>query len=540
MTEGTVLEATSETSRGVSYPFVWKRRPPSGAIKKVYFAPDKSYVIAVYKKAGKDSLLRQRLENIVCKYKNELFETPIATANVFRKKLFCWPFDYVSCRLDGREHLGIVMPFYPDGFRFANGQGKEFGYFQDCIDRYHPLFLSRQDENAVALSEDWRVNFKMALQLSRAVRILHTAGLAHSDLSDGNVLLNPDPKSPSILVIDVDGLVVPYLKSATAQVNGSRSYQAPELAEAGSSASVSPCIDTDRHSLAVMVYRLLLRRDPFGGILSGPDDARDTRRYGDNALFCENPIDRSANYDVNWRVKTWAYRISECPDLKTKMLPWEDIKQLPYTVLGPYLAQCVEEAFIWGLHRKRPRPGAGRWEDSLAKTIDMLIRCENPACKTRWFVADGIQKCRCPFCGKMRTKPYAILKYVERDNRSKFEFEADVIKGVDGATSYFTRRIVLWPGKLLFPVHAHTSPPLPSYFEHLSDEQRTRVAEVLVDSKGNFWIRNKHQANLIVWFKSNDRKKLQVPNGKVVRLCSGLRIQLDGPTSRILEVEMVK
>ena len=257
-------------------------------------------------------------------------------------------------------------------------------------------------------------------------------------------------------------------------------------------------------------------------------------------MFCENPIDRSANYDIKWRAESWKFRISECPDLKKKMLPWEDIRNLPYTVLGPYLSQCIEEAFIWGLHRKRPRPGAGRWEDSLTKTIDMLMRCGNPNCISHWFVADGIQPFRCPFCGKTQVAPYPILKFVERDARSKLEFEVDVIKGVKGTTSYFERRIVLWPGKLLFPVHAHYSPPLPSFFECLSDVQRTRIAEVLADSKNNYWIRNKHQSNMVVWFKGNERKKLVVPNGKAVRLCQGLRIQLDGPNSRILEVEIMK
>ena len=48
---------------------------------------------------------------------------------------------------------------------------------------------------------------KISLTIARAVRRLHAAGLAHSDLSYKNVLVSPVEGLATI--IDVDGLVVP-------------------------------------------------------------------------------------------------------------------------------------------------------------------------------------------------------------------------------------------------------------------------------------------------------------------------------------------
>jgi serine/threonine protein kinase len=53
----------------------------------------------------------------------------------------------------------------------------------------------------------WLQSLKICLQIARAARRLHAAGLAHSDLSYKNVLV--DPITGSACLIDLDGLVVP-------------------------------------------------------------------------------------------------------------------------------------------------------------------------------------------------------------------------------------------------------------------------------------------------------------------------------------------
>ena len=54
---------------------------------------------------------------------------------------------------------------------------------------------------------NWMLQIRLCLQIARAVRRMHAAGLAHSDLSYRNVLI--DPSTGRACLIDIDGLVVP-------------------------------------------------------------------------------------------------------------------------------------------------------------------------------------------------------------------------------------------------------------------------------------------------------------------------------------------
>ena len=531
MKDGQILNAESQMSPGKTYSFVWKRSAPHGAMKKVYFSPDKSYVVAVYyRNDGDDPILVERLRNLLGRYTGVLFPESNEAARLRRRQLFCWPSDYVLCNLDGKLRLGIILPFYPAQFCFQNGKGKEFGYFQNCHDRY--CILPRQDAESVELSEDWLSCFKMAQQLSRGVRILHQAGLAHTDLSDANVLL--DPKTRSVLIIDNDGLAIPHVRSARAQVQGSKGYQAPELV--ASPETSSPNIDTDRHSLAVMIYRLLLRRDPFGGVLNAEDDSNDTKRYGSDILFCEDPTNQSARYTLSWKQEAWKGYYKDFPHLKTAMAPWENLAKMPYPVLGPYLGQRIEEAFVSGLRLKRPRPTAESWEIALAKTIDLLAPCPNH-CKMNWFVFDGIQPARCPYCGTAIRQPYPIALTLERDRRSSSEFEEDIIRSVTGSVTRYRRRIVLWPGKTLFPQHVRNSPPFPTQLEFLSKEQVTPLAQI-VQENGRYLLRVLRGV-VVCWMKGRERDRRELVEKQRIVLANGLRIQLDGPSSKVLEIQMV-
>ena len=56
---------------------------------------------------------------------------------------------------------------------------------------------------------------------------MHQAGLAHSDLSCKNILI--DPKTADCVVIDVDSLVIPNVYPP--EVMGTRGYIAPEVLE---------------------------------------------------------------------------------------------------------------------------------------------------------------------------------------------------------------------------------------------------------------------------------------------------------------------
>ncbi len=65
-------------------------------------------------------------------------------------------------------------------------------------------FSLRLDESELG---NWLSYFQICVKIARGVKRLHAAGLAHSDLSYKNVLI--DPVSKSATIIDIDGLVVP-------------------------------------------------------------------------------------------------------------------------------------------------------------------------------------------------------------------------------------------------------------------------------------------------------------------------------------------
>ena len=125
---------------------------------------------------------------------------------------------------------------------------------------------------------------------------MHAAGLAHSDLSYKNVLI--DPVSGRATIIDIDGLVVPG--KFPPDVIGTPDFIAPEVMATKHLNKLDPnrklpSIQTDRHALAVMIYMYLLYRHPLrGGKIHDMDPQTDEElSMGLNALFVEHPTDKT-------------------------------------------------------------------------------------------------------------------------------------------------------------------------------------------------------------------------------------------------------
>jgi serine/threonine protein kinase len=222
--------------------------------------------------------------------------------------------------------------------------------------------------------------FQICVKIARGIKRLHAAGLAHSDLSYKNVLI--DPVSKSATIIDIDGLVVPGLFPP--DVIGTADFIAPEVLatkhlDIRDPNRKLPSRLTDLHALAVMIYMYLLYRHPLkGGKVNSLDTEQDDLlSMGEKALFIEHPTDAS-NRPKPDQVSKWA-------------LPWADVSKMPYTITGPYLKALFDQAFIAGLHNPGQRPNADNWEHALLKTTDLMQPCGNPACDQKWFVFDNTQ-----------------------------------------------------------------------------------------------------------------------------------------------------
>ncbi len=366
-------------SDGRKLPYVIQDNPPRGGMKYTYFAPDKSYVVQFFNNPmiAADPDTHKRLEAIIGKYNPTRPESEggapgnsPAMAAYFADR-FCWPVATVQS-----PEFGIVCPAYPENFFFTEeasvvlplkGRDKRSKWFTSMRNRQY----LEPDEVG-----DFRAMLELSMSLARSVRRMHQAGLAHSDLSCNNVLI--DPRSGRCVVIDIDSLVVPGLFPP--EVVGTHGYIAPEVLEtldlpADSPDRKSPCAYTDLHALAVLLYEYLLMRHPLEGpkiYSANSPEEDDYLAFGPRATFIEDPRDTS----------------NRPPDL-------------PLTIhdMGPYLEDLFLRAFVDGLHCPERRPAAMEWEKGLIKTWDLLHPCENPDCAAKWFVLHDVKHPVCPFCG---------------------------------------------------------------------------------------------------------------------------------------------
>ena len=453
----------------------------SGAMKDVYFSPDKSYVVGFFREK-QDANAKARLEDITGKYRDKIFNQ---IGGKYWEDLFCWPTKMV----EWNGKLGVVCPTYQAKYFFKGGKfdGKE---------KEGKWFASAKLMNKF-VEPNQKGNFlthvHMCIKIARAVRRMHAAGLAHSDLSYKNVLVDPITGSASI--IDIDGLVVPG--KYPPDVMGTPDFVAPEVLETkglkiGDPNKKLPSIRTDRHALSVLIYMYLLNRHPLrGGRVCDLDPAKDEElSMGKNALFIEHPTDKSNRPKVN--------------QLAPSELPQGDVIKRPYTVCGPYLKTLFDKAFIQGLHNPEARPTADEWENALVKTTDLMIPCTNPNCEAHWFVFDNTTAPKCPFCGTIYHGELPVLNLYFSHRAGSFHQE--------------NYRLMVYDKQSLYMWHVNRN-VTPN--ERISDADKKPVGDFHFHN--GKWILINRRLN-DMWDKTDDK---QIPIGGFVELTEGRKILLD-------------
>jgi serine/threonine protein kinase len=456
-----------------------------GGMKRVHFTPDHKSVVCFFKDSeiGHDPQRRARLQNIVGPFN----PTTDPTVGQYWSELFCWPTGIVV-----KPEIGVVVPTYAANFFFGEGnfKGKE---------KQASWFTSPKLRRFLPASElgDWLKYLHISTRLARAVRRMHSAGLAHSDLSNKNVLI--DPKTGAAVIIDIDSLVVPQIFPP--DVLGTPGYIAPEVLatqdlELSDPKRNLPSITTDRHALAVLIYEYLLGRHPLKGpkvnsTLSAEED--DRLSMGSKALWIENPTDPSN------RPKTPEYL------------------KVSYNQLGPYLTPLFERAFVDGLHHPNARPDAGEWEKALVKTTDLLHPCENTACSHKWFVFDAKTR-RCPWCGTGITGLVPLLNFYRESGQGQFKGE--------------NQRLVVFHHQRLFKWHIYDN----QYAGERAD--RTPQAYFALQSRDWWLINQAPEAMVVVAGAATPNKPLPTGQGEILK--DGMRIHLSRVGhGRLVFVQMV-
>ncbi len=378
MNSGEIRRATLESGETIEY--VFDANAPRGGMKHTFFTPDKRYAVQFFNdpRNARDPQIHDRIRSIVSIYNPTVSEkdggalgNTDKTADYFRTK-FCWPIGIIQS-----PEFGIVCPTYPQNFFFGDGASAVLNL--KGKDKKSNWFTGR-NRRYIAPQElgDFRMMLRTAIGLARSVRRMHQAGLAHSDLSCNNVLI--DPKTGSSVVIDIDSLVVPG--KYPPEVCGTRGYIAPEVLETlgmDSSKRSYPCVQTDLHALPVLMYEYLFLRHPLIGpkIYDHTSAERDDfLAMGPMATFIENPNDTS----------------NRPPDLKVTIQS-----------LSKGLENLFLRAFVDGLHDPEERPTAMEWEAELLRAWDRLKQCPNRSCEKKWFILRDENHPVCPFCGARTT-----------------------------------------------------------------------------------------------------------------------------------------
>lgn len=484
----------------------------SGAMKDVYFSPDRSYVVCFFSKeknkfyGSKVALEQQkdRLKEIVGNKWNGIFN---GVGGDYWKNIFCWPDGLVEYN----DLLGITAPTYKKYYFFSYGSKNNDFLKIKGKEKEGKWFASANNQNRFLDEREkgsWLNYLKICILISRAVRRMHAAGLAHSDLSYKNVLI--DPVTGSACVIDVDGLVVPG--KYPPDVVGTPDFIAPEVVMTNHLSKEDPkrflpSIATDKHALAVLIYMYLLYRHPLrGGKIHDMDDPQKDENIGmgEKALFVEHPTDQSNQVKSN--------------QLQPSQLPWADPSQISYQVTGPYLTELFNKSFIEGLHEPSKRPSANDWETALVKTVDLIQPCQNAACSQKWYVFDNTTQPKCPFCNTSFTGKLPILNLYSA--RQQGNYRPD------------NHRLMVWTGQSLFAWHANN---MIAPNERLTSEQTARKGYFVLHND-RWWLVNEGLTDL-----TEVTTKTVIPIGGKIELKNGVQILLSKQEGgRLAVVQMVE
>ncbi|MGJ5799695.1 protein kinase domain-containing protein [Streptomyces europaeiscabiei] len=347
-----------------------------------------------------------------------------------------------------------------------------FGYLMDVRpDRFHDLpALFRRDPEVSATTT--RTLVTAALHTVEAYRTLHSRGIAYRDINWGNIFF--DPHTGDVLVCDNDNAVV---EGESAGVAGTMDFMAPELVRGDPGAQ--PCIQSDLHSLAVLLFLLLMNHHPLEGALAlrirCMDEAARRKLYGSEPLFLYDPSDarnRPVPQEQPTVVATWG-------------------------ALPPILRDLFVQTFTDGLRTPARRVRETQWRDALGRVLDAICLCR--ACGRQNLTEPDGPAPTCWKCGNMLSLPPTL------------ELAA-------GTGSLRTRRAIRLGAQTRLYAHHLVDDPERHDFTAL-------VGEVTEHPKqpGRFGLTNRSGTRWTA--RRNDGTVVDVDPGKTVALRSGLQVE---------------
>lgn len=225
-----------------------------------------------------------------------------------------------------------------------------------------------------------------AANLADAFLKLHINGFCYRDISNGNVLF--DPEQGDIRIIDNDNVTVNKDENAT--VLGTPRYMAPEIVCGQSSDSapiVYPSTQTDLYSLSVLLFYMLFIHHPLEGRKEWEIHAMDIAAM--NKLFGKEPV-----------------YIFDPEDKSNRPVMGEQDNPLIYRDIYPqFVLELFERAFTDGIRDPiNGRIEESTWRNNLILLHDSIIYCSSSSCQAENFYDREKLKKKLPLtcwsCGK--------------------------------------------------------------------------------------------------------------------------------------------
>jgi DNA-binding helix-hairpin-helix protein with protein kinase domain len=238
---------------------------------------------------------------------------------------FIWPIEVA--RIPGTSAFGYLMHLLPDSYvkltRLMNGQ----------------------------VTPTQRNILTAGIHLAQSFHELHARGLCYRDISWGNVFLRPD--NGEVLIIDNDN--VGYDRTSPCGVLGTPKFIAPEVL----CRQALPSADSDRHSLAVLLFYLFFLGHPLDGAQVESIPGFDLRSPEALRVYGQAPI-----------------FIFDTVNPRNRPVPGiHDAVVANWIIFPMLILELFERAFTVGLASPAHRVFESEWIDVLTRARDALIPC---------------------------------------------------------------------------------------------------------------------------------------------------------------------
>jgi serine/threonine protein kinase len=253
-----------------------------------------------------------------------------------------------------------------------------------------PLLDPRFVSLAQVLNQDRQPSFRVITTIARelvdAFAALHSAGLCYRDISFGNLRI--DPATREVAIIDVDNVSA---DGGSSQVKGTGPFMAPELLRD----EAFPSTATDLHSLAVLLFYLLMHGHPLYGVRADASRSWERgahrsetemlmRTFGLEPVFIFDPGDSSNRPVPGDRALTW------------------------WPIYPEQCRRVFTRAFTTGLRDAslNGRVTEGTWRRVLLDLHDSVYTC--PACRAALFYDAERAGQRCWNCSAVLPVPVTL------------------------------------------------------------------------------------------------------------------------------------